>query len=219
MSIIEVTKNLTLLFLSAFILNYNFYKFDTIKKVSKLASNYLIASSVQFIITILYIFYQENSSQTMKQIANLMIAYFIFDLIYIKYICEELYSKVLVAHHIVSGFLVWIGCNFGDNPKYIMDIFIACETANIWDNLLYFSTYLNLINKSSYKYKLFRIMYIVHFSYDRLYNLPNILNEFLKVSNIFETYSIYCIYTIIIPMSLRLSAIKTLSLIKSLNFY
>lgn len=179
----------------------------------KKANYYFLAIFVQFIIILINNFVK-NAFVSATIISNLMIAYFLLDTIFINFYCPELFSKILFLHHIISGFLVWIGINYGENYKYILDVCVLCEKANIWDNLLIFLTLMNIMKVNSCGYIIIRLVYIINFGYDRLIQLPIVLNEFLKLSNFFESFGIYCMYVIIIPMSFRLFVIKTISLIK-----
>jgi hypothetical protein len=182
------------------------------------ATNYLIASSVQFYILLLYIFGEEsNLKSTSITITNIMFSYFVWDLIYINFVCKEMSSKILVGHHIISGLIVSIGTNYGENYSYIIRLSVASEVSNTWDNILFFLTTLNIIDERYKMYYVIRIVYVIHFGYDRLYNIPSTIMESLIVSNYYETIGVYSMAVIIIPFSLRLFLIKTKSLIKNIK--
>lgn len=201
-----------------FLTNYIFLKVN--KESYKRLNYYFLAILVQFLIILINII-DKNTGEYYMIILNLMISYFILDIIFILFYCNELFSKIIFIHHIISGTLVWIGINYGENYIYIKDICVACERANIFDNLLCFLLIMNIIKKNNNSYIIIRILYLTIFTYDRIIDLPTILYNFLKVSNQNETFGIYCIFIIIIPMSFRLLLKKMISLknmIKKIDF-
>ena len=215
---LECLSNILVLGLNSILINKFLKKYYSSYNTLK-ATNYLIASSVQIYILLTYMFQQKITTNTTSKntsitITNIMFSYFIWDIIYVNFVCTELNSKILLGHHIVSGLLVWIGTTYGENFTYIIDICVASEVSNAWDNILFFLTTLNIIDERYKMYYVIRVAYLIHFGYDRLYNLPMTIVAFIMVGNSYEVFAGYILAVIIIPFSVRLFLIKTKSLIK-----
>jgi hypothetical protein len=186
------------------------------KILNKKATNYFINTIVQFLICIIYYFVQDITI-SFTIISNIMIAYFIYDIIYINIICPEIYQNILILHHILSSFLVWIAITFGENKLEILKIYLLTEKANIWYNFILFLIVINISKIGDNIYKIFMIIYFLNFSYDRFYKLPLLLYNFVDYSNQYETFGIYCILLLIIPQSFRIIIHRLISFYKNIT--
>jgi len=168
---------------------------------SKQVSNYLTCCLFQFILIVLYSYNKYNN-----YLIELMIGYFIWDIIYFTYIEDALFSKGMLFHHASSLlFLNLIRSAFEtDAIIYMNNIIYYMEFPNLLSNLSMFLCHYKIINFKSFEFCILNITYLLFFAYHRFYCFTCELYALLIYNSYFQLSLIYIGLLIFIPLNIRL---------------